>query len=129
MEKKIELTFLLTLILISLSAIGSSSVLNEYGVTASTHDGNVPENTLDNDLSTRWSAEGDGQWIRYDLGELKYISDIDIAFYQGNTRTEKFNLGISKDRLKWELVYSGESSGKTSSAEKYNVSKEARYVK
>jgi hypothetical protein len=30
------------------------------GVTASGDDGNVPRNTLDGDLATRWSDEGDG---------------------------------------------------------------------
>ena len=43
------------------------------GVTASTHDGNVPANTVDNNLNTRWSAEGDGQWIAYDLGSARTV--------------------------------------------------------
>ncbi len=30
-------------------------------VTASSNDGNLPANVLDNDLNTRWSASGDGQ--------------------------------------------------------------------
>jgi len=39
------------------------------GVVASGYqDPNVPQNTLDTDFATRWSAYGDGQWIRYDLG-------------------------------------------------------------
>jgi hypothetical protein len=32
-------------------------------VSASADDGNVPANTLDDNLGTRWSAKGDGQWI------------------------------------------------------------------
>ena len=32
------------------------------GATASTNDGNVPGNAVDNDLTTRWSANGDGHW-------------------------------------------------------------------
>src|SRR5438034_8217740 len=39
-------------------------------VVASGDDGNIPQNTLDNNLATRWSASGDGQWIRYDLGAV-----------------------------------------------------------
>jgi len=31
-------------------------------VVASANDGNVPQNTLDNNLATRWSAQGYGQW-------------------------------------------------------------------
>src|SRR6266545_1999185 len=52
-------------------------------VTASADDGNVPANTVDNDLSTRWSANGDAQWIRYDLGARKRVTAVLIAFYRG----------------------------------------------
>ncbi len=36
-------------------------------VSASADDGNVPANVLDNDLNTRWSASGDGQWVQFCL--------------------------------------------------------------
>src|SRR5262249_40599517 len=42
-------------------------------VTASADDGNVPANVLDGSLATRWSAQGDGQWIRFDLGTTRNI--------------------------------------------------------
>ena len=38
------------------------------GVTASGNDGNVPSNAIDNNLNTRWSSLGVGQFIRADLG-------------------------------------------------------------
>ena len=38
---------------------------------ASSVDGtNAPENTLDGNPGTRWSALGDGEWIAYDLGRV-----------------------------------------------------------
>ena len=40
------------------AAVTSLSVLS---VTASGNDGNVPQNTLDNNLATRWSVYDDGQ--------------------------------------------------------------------
>ena len=40
-------------------------------VTASGSDGNIEDNTLDQNLYTRWSAAGDGPWIMYDLGEAR----------------------------------------------------------
>ena len=44
--------------------VGSGSYAVEpVSVVASADDGNVPGNTIDNDLATRWSALGDGQWI------------------------------------------------------------------
>src|SRR5438034_2721781 len=44
-------------------------------VVASANDGNIPQNTLDNNLATRWSANGDGQWIRYDFGAVMALRD------------------------------------------------------
>src|SRR5436309_772177 len=64
------------------AAVTSLSVLS---VTASGNDGNVPQNTLDNNLATRWSAYGDGQWIRYDLGALTAIDGVNIAWYLGDS--------------------------------------------
>src|SRR5437762_10977808 len=46
-------------------------------VVVSANDGNLPQNTLDNSLATRWSAQGDGQWIRYDLGAIVDIDRVD----------------------------------------------------
>ena len=41
------------------------------GVTASGNDGNLPSNVLDNNLNTRWSSLGVGQFIRADLVRLR----------------------------------------------------------
>ncbi len=82
-------------------------------VTASTSQPpNYPENTLDGDLNTRWSAEG-VQWIKYDLCVMHTISSLEMAFYLGNTRTTDFSVEVSADDLVWQEVYSGSSSGKT----------------
>src|SRR5881394_2670853 len=65
-------------LIISLSALVTMWCVNGLGadsarlpvilVTASADDGNVAANSLDNNLATRWSAQGDGQWIFFDLG-------------------------------------------------------------
>ncbi|MFD8381200.1 discoidin domain-containing protein [Streptomyces sp. NPDC059679] len=60
-------------------ASAAGSPVTVTGVSASADDGNVPANTLDKDLSTRWSAEGDGVWIRYDLGSAQAIGSVSIA--------------------------------------------------
>ena len=49
--------------------------------------GNIPQNTIDGNLSTRWSNLGVGSWIKYDLGSTFNISDVKIAWYDGNQRT------------------------------------------
>jgi hypothetical protein len=84
------------------------------GVTASTNDGNVPGNTVDNDLATRWSANGDGQWIQYDLGFVRTVAQVKIAVYNGNTRQNRFDLLKSVDGGTWtSLLTGGLTSGTT----------------
>src|SRR5438128_758542 len=99
-------------------------------VVASANDGNVPEKTLDNNLATRWSAQGDGQWIRYDLGALAAIDHLDIAWYLGDTRIASFDIQVSLDTVNWTKVFSGQSSGQTLQLERYAFPTTAgRYVR
>src|SRR6266516_501477 len=88
-------------------------------VVASGNDGNLPQNTVDQSLATRWSAQGDGQWIRYDLGALAAIDHVDIAWYLGDTRTSSFDIQVSLDTVTWTKVFSGGSSGQTLQLESY----------
>src|SRR2546430_143310 len=94
--------------------------LPAVSVVASGDDGNVPQNTLDNNLATRWSAYGDGQWIRYDLGTLTAVSRVNIAWYCGNERAYAFDIQVSPDTLTWTTVFSGQSSGQTLRPERYD---------
>src|SRR5438552_1684002 len=55
-------------------------------------DPNVPQNTLDNNLATRWSASGDGQWIRYDLGAVMAVGPVNIAWYLGTDWASGFDI-------------------------------------
>lgn len=115
----------------------STYILNisfpKYGMLVEASDvpepGNVPENTLDGNLETRWSAEGD-QWIQYDLGEEKTITGVKVAWYLGDQRTTKFDVQVSRDAVTWETVYSGQSSGNTAELESVPMTeKTARYVR
>src|SRR2546429_9938344 len=81
-------------------------------VVASANDGNLPQNTLDNTLATRWSAQGDGQWIRYDLGATAAIDHVDIAWYLGDTRVSSFDIHVSSDTVTWTQGFSGRTSGR-----------------
>lgn len=100
-------------------------------VTASSYqDPNVPENTVDGSLSTRWSAEGVGQWIQYDLGEVKTIESVDISFMFGNQRTSTLDIEVSDNATNWNLAFSGSSSGTTSDLELFDFADQAgRYVR
>lgn len=58
---------------------------------------NVKENVLDGDLGTRWSAEGIGEYLTFDLGELYTIEVVKIAVYNGTERYTYFDIATSED--------------------------------
>lgn len=101
-------------------------------VKASGDDGHVAANTLDDSLAaeSRWSAYGDGQWIQYDLGGRSLVKMVNIAFFQGDTRTAYFDILVSDDAKQWKTVFKGQSSGETSLFQKFDFTDvEARYVR
>ena len=99
-------------------------------VTASGNDGNVPQNVLDNNLGTRWSSNGVGQFITANLGSIQTICSVDIAWYNGNTRQNHFTISTSTDGNSFSPVFSGDSSGTTPNSEKYTFSStQAKFVR
>ena len=83
-------------------------------VTASADDGNVAANVLDNNLSTRWSASGDGQWIQFCLDDTLSVEGVQIAFYNGNTRSSTFDVLVGNDGINWTTAAAGRVSSGTS---------------
>ena len=97
----------------------SCTQLSATSVIARDHDGNVPGNTLDDQLASRWSSLGKGTWIDYDLGASRSITGASIAWHSGNLRKSNFTLSTSTDGLTYTAVYTGTSSGTTTAAETY----------
>jgi hypothetical protein len=73
-------------------------------------------------MSTRWSANGKGSWIRTNLEQKQTLCSVNIAWYQGNTRISYFVVAISIDGITWKNVYSGKSSGTSTWEERYTFS-------
>ena len=91
---------------------------------------NTADKTLDYDFATRWSCDGKGQWIQYDLGEVKQVNSVDIAFFNGNVRKGIFSLYLSTMLTDTIQVFNGMSSGKSASLENYDFPDQpARYVR
>jgi hypothetical protein len=91
---------------------------------------NAPGNTIDENLTTRWSSYGDGQWIEYDLGSGKLVSEVYIAWHVGARRTATFDVQVSSDGTSWTTGYSGQSSGTTTQLEEYGLGNlTGRYVR
>ncbi|HEX4869879.1 MAG TPA: discoidin domain-containing protein [Moraxellaceae bacterium] len=92
--------------------------LARSAVTASSNAGKAGY-TVDGRLLTRWSASGDGQWIRYDLGAPRQLSEVAIAWGKGTSLRYRFDIQVSDDAIGYTTVWSGESSGTTSRLEPY----------
>ncbi|UJW31099.1 discoidin domain-containing protein [Saccharothrix sp. AJ9571] len=105
--------------------------LDVAGVAAGDDDGNVAGNTLDGDLTTRWSAEGEGVWISYDLGSARTVGSVSLAWHKGDTRKSTFDVELSGDGTSWSTVAAGRAStGTTNSPESHDFpDSTARYVR
>lgn len=82
--------------------------LDVVAVSSSGDDGNIVENTIDNIDSTRWSAKnesGNGQWALYDLGEVKDLANVGMAFYSGDIRYTELQIEVSTDGETWTTAY------------------------
>src|ERR1044071_6482009 len=85
---------------------------------------------LDGSLATRWSASGDGQWIRFDLGASGTVGSVRIAWYKGDLRRSTFDVQTSDTGSTWTTVFTGQSSGTTAGFETFDVTDSAgRYVR
>ena len=106
--------------------VSTAYAADPVSVEASTDDGNGPNNTLDNDLATRWSANGSGQWIRYNLGTSYNIESLDIAFYKGDQRNASFDVLTSEDGQNWNTVFSGTQPSSTTDQQTISLSDSIR---
>lgn len=109
------------------------SIINVVSAIATSFDerdgGHTPDNTLDNNLDTRWSAEGDGENIILELEEKTNVQEIGIAFYKGDQRIQYFSIEVSDDGENYHTVYEGESSGKSLDEQIFSVNSEAKYIR
>ena len=112
-------------------AYGQSTdpVLAPTSVTASGNDGNVPSNAFDNNLGTRWSNFGVGSFITANLGSAKTVTSLDIAWYNGASRTNAFVISTSTDGTTFTPRFSG-TSAVSSSFQNYDfIDVNAQYVR
>jgi ribulose bisphosphate carboxylase small subunit len=85
---------------------------------------------IDKDLSTRWAAFGDGQWLQLDMGTADTLKAINIAWFKGFERTVSFDVQTSLDNSTWKTVYNGKSSGTSVTFEKVKLpTTVARYIR
>ena len=97
--------------------------VGDVTIAASLDDGNVPRNVLDGNLETRWSANGEEEWIAFHFGKPRQVSNVRIAWFSGDKRSTRFKVSVSRDGRAWRAVFEGQSSGKTAKLEAYALKK------
>jgi hypothetical protein len=97
---------------VTVSEYNTSAVeLSIISIVASDYEtGNVPENIVDNNLLTRWSADGNNQWLVFELAQASTLSHFNLAFHGGNTRKTYFDIYASSDNVTWDLIMNNVSS-------------------
>ena len=99
-------------------------------VATPSRSGDPPEKAVDGDYTTAWSAEGAGSFLQADVGEVKSICHVSIAWYNGESRQYVFEVSVSKDGINFDQVYEGISSGNSIRPQYYAFSEaDARYVR
>lgn len=121
-------------VLLALCSAGvqaAEPILTPVEITASSHDGNVPRLLFDQDITSRWSANGVGEWAMYDYGSVHEFDAITASFSQGNKRVTTFDILVSEDGNNWTTVLDKQqSSGKMIGLERFEFKPvKARYVK
>ena len=113
----------------------SSSCDNNLPVSSATSSGSQstfpPTNAIDNNLNTKWySTFIVNPWIRLDLGAQKSICSVAIAWSDGASRQYSFFISGSSDGTSFNTLFTGKSSGTSSSPQKYSFAESSvRYVK
>ncbi|MFD0860986.1 polysaccharide lyase family 7 protein [Sungkyunkwania multivorans] len=97
-------------------------------------DGNRPANTLDGNLGTRWSSYGyTGKYITYDLGSVRSVSRVKLAWYKGDRRKAYFKIRVGTSTSDLRTVIDKKrsgSSGNTLQLENHDFDAvDARYVR
>ncbi len=76
---------------------------------------NPPAHMTDGNLATRFAIDGyDGSaYFVIDLGDIRCLDQCSIAFYNGQSRKNKFKLEISEDKENWITLFDGFTTGTT----------------
>lgn len=92
-----------------------------------------PELSIDGNLKTSWRAEGKGQWIQFDLGSVRKITGVKIAFVGGDQRQYTLDIAASRTGAEgdWNVLHDKvTSSGTTAEPESFPIGPvAARYVR
>ena len=85
--------------------IAQASVIRISAASASaSQEGYPPQNAVDNDPQTRWSAPGLDSFLQLELTCLSTIEELESLWHKGETRTSRFEVLTSLDGQSWQLA-------------------------
>ena len=108
---------------------------NKIPIVATRTTGNatetLPEMAYDNDYGTYWTDEGDGKYIELDIGAVRELAGISVAWHKGAERQSRYSIEVSEDQTSWAEILSGASSGTSLESEFYEfpAGQKARYIR
>ena len=65
---------------------------------------NYPENIIDGNNETMWSADGDNNWLILKLKSSFKISHLELAFLSGQNGESYFDILASEDSVNWDPI-------------------------
>ncbi len=95
---------------------------------ASMGDSNLTK-LADGNLSTSYTISSVNTWIEYDLGQIKNIKGVAMAFSDGDNNVYAYKILYSQDGTNFTEVYDGLATGTSSSVETLEIPSSARYVR
>lgn len=106
----------------------------ETTVSILTEPQNGPDNLFDNDFISYCvlyvKNEEQPEYMEFDLGEVKMVEKLALAFRDATTRTTYFDVRVSSDGASFETVIPKRgSNGDTNELQYFDINKEARYVR
>lgn len=93
---------------------------------------NLATGSADSNKGTRWSANGIGEYLIHDLGNVTDIDAIGVSNWMGNKRSYKYDILVSTDGENYTKVIENKlSNGKSEDVEVTPLSNrvKARYIK
>jgi hypothetical protein len=118
------------------SSVAEGGKLDVLSVSASQtpQEANVPENVLDGDLSTKWTAsnvtDSTPADLTLELEKTYMLTKVSLGFGVGNSRTYVFSVSLSTDGENYETVINRQESAKTLDEQYFSFNQNAaKYVK
>lgn len=96
---------------------------------ADAQSGNPGEHIFDQNMTTKWASDMKEVNIVADLGSVRKVDGLALAFTLGDSRNYKFDILVSDDNVNYKRVFTGQSTGKTADYEHIALNVNARYIR